>query len=87
MNPVVIEIANGSAFFIGIGMTVTAFVLRLWWNNRFAIILLTILWLVGISLVVLSATPISLWLYGCWFGLCIAARATFNLRISAKKRW
>lgn len=30
MNPIVIQIANGNAFFIGIGMTVFAFVLRLW---------------------------------------------------------
>lgn len=86
MNPIVVQLANGNAFFIGIGMTVTAFALRLWLKKRFAVILLTVAWLIGISLVVLSATPISYWWYGVWFGLCIATRIAFNARISEKSK-
>lgn len=84
MNPVVVQLANGNAFFIGIGMTVLAFTLRLWLNNRPARILLTAVWLLGISLVILSATPIPYWLYGIWFGLCIATRIAFNAHTSPK---
>jgi acyl-CoA thioesterase-1 len=84
MNPVVVQLANGNGFFIGVGMTVGAFVLRLWLRKRFAVILLTVAWLIGISLVVLSATPISYWWYGVWLGLCIATRVAFNARISSK---
>jgi len=65
MNLIVVQLASGNAFFIGIGLTVIAFALRLWLNGR-VWCLLTISWLVGISLVVLSATPMSFWLYGLW---------------------
>ncbi|MGA2241914.1 MAG: GDSL-type esterase/lipase family protein [Verrucomicrobiota bacterium] len=84
MNPIVIQLANGNAFFIGIGMTVIAFALYLWLSSRISVILLTITWLVGISLFLLSAAPMSLWLYGLWFGLCIAARIAFNIHTSFK---
>ena len=59
MNPVVLQIASGNAFFIGMGLTVLAFVLRLWLNGRIWVSLLTIAWLLGIGLVILSATPMS----------------------------
>jgi hypothetical protein len=84
VNAVVVQLANGDAFFIGIGMTVVAFALRLWVNKRFWVVLLTAMWLLGISFVVLSAAPISFWLYGIWFSLCIAARIVFNRRISSR---
>jgi len=82
VNPVVLLIASGNAFFIGIGLTVAAFVLRLWLGSRFWVSALAVGWLVGISLVVLSATPMSYWLYGLWFVLCVAVRVAFNLRTS-----
>ncbi len=84
MNPVVVQIANGNAFFIGIGVTVIAFALRLGIKNRLGVICLTVAWLLGISLVVLSAAPISYWLYGMWFALCIATRVTSSGRASVK---
>src|SRR5208337_440588 len=82
MNPVVLQLASGNAFFIGMGLTVAGFALRLWLNGRVAILLLTAAWLTGISLVILSATPMSYWLYGLWFGLCVAARVAFIRRTS-----
>lgn len=84
MNPVVVQLANGNAFFIGIGMTVIAFTLRFWLKQRFQAILLTVLWLLGISLVILSAAPIPLGFYAVWFGLCIATRLAINKRSSSK---
>jgi acyl-CoA thioesterase-1 len=86
VNPVVLQIASGNAFFIGIGMTVVAFMLRLWLSSRIWVSLLTITWLVGISLVILSATPMSFWLYGLWFVLCVAVRIAFNVRTSFQWR-
>ena len=80
MNPVVIQLANGNAFFIGMGLTVIAFALRLWLKGRVWVSLLTIGWLVGISLVVLSATPMSFWLYGLWLGLCVVVWVAFIVR-------
>jgi acyl-CoA thioesterase I len=82
VNPVVLQIASGNAFFIGMGLTVIAFALRLWLNGRAWAVLLTVGWLVGISLVVLSATPMSFWLYGLWFVLCVAVRMAFHARTS-----
>lgn len=86
MNPVVVQLANGNAFFIGIGMTVVASIVRFWSKNRPSTMLLTILWLLGISLVVVSATPMSFWLYEIWFGLCILTRMTFRIQTSAKTK-
>jgi len=82
VNPVVIQIASGNAFFIGMGLTVFAFVARLWLDGRIWKVLLTVGWLVGISLVVLSSTPMSFWLYGLWFALCLAVRVSFIARTS-----
>jgi acyl-CoA thioesterase-1 len=84
MNPVVVQIANGNAFFIGMGMTVVAFALHLGVKDRRGVVCLTIGWLFGISLVVLSTAPISYWLYVIWFALCIATRVVSTARISAK---
>jgi len=84
MNPFVLQIANGNIFFTGMGMTVIAFAFRLWLNDRVSISLLTITWLVGISFVILSATPLSFWLYGLWFVLCIAVRIISNIRLPSR---
>lgn len=86
MNPVVIQIANGNAFFIGMGITIVAFALRLWLSGRIWVSLLTVGWLAGISLVVLSATPMSFWLYSLWFAFCIAVRISFHVRTSFQLR-
>jgi acyl-CoA thioesterase I len=82
VNPVVLQIASGNAFFIGLGLTIVAFALRLWLNGRVSISLLTGGWLAGISLVILSSTPMSWWLYGFWCGLCIVVRMAFIVRTS-----
>ena len=74
MNPLVLEFANGNAFFVGMGLTATAFTLRLWLRGRLPVLVLTATWLLGISFVILSATPMSVWLYGLWFGLCVVLR-------------
>ncbi|HTY86753.1 MAG TPA: GDSL-type esterase/lipase family protein [Candidatus Acidoferrum sp.] len=77
MNPVVVQIASGNAFFIGLGLTIASFALRLWLNSRIGVSLLTLGWLAGISLVILSATPMSWFFYGLWFAFCLAVRIAF----------
>lgn len=86
MNPVVVQLANGNAFFIGIGVTVFASILRLWPGRRYLTILLAVTWLIGICLVILSAAPLPLWLYGIWIVLCIATRLPFNIHVPEKLR-
>jgi acyl-CoA thioesterase-1 len=86
VNPVVLQIASGNAFFIGMGLTVVASILRLWLDSRLWVSVLTIAGLVGISLVVLSATPMSYWLYGLWLALCVAVLIAFHVRTSFQLR-
>jgi acyl-CoA thioesterase-1 len=86
VNPVVLQIASGNAFFIGMGMTVVAFALRLWLKSRLWVSALTIAGLVGMSLVVFSATPMSYWLYGFWFAFCLAVLIAFDVRTSSHLR-
>lgn len=84
MNPIVVLIADGNMFFIGVGTTVAAFILRLWSKNRCVVVLLTIAWLLGISLVVLSAAPLHPLLFVLWFALCIATR--LKIRNASKSK-
>jgi acyl-CoA thioesterase I len=71
MNPVVVQLANGNAFFIGMGMTIAMFALCLWAKSRIQNFLLNIGCLFGIGLVIVSATSISIWLYVFWVGVTI----------------
>ena len=49
-------------------------------NHRVLKSLLTCTWVVGIVLVVLSATPLPFWVYGAWLGLCITGLIVLNHR-------
>jgi len=77
VNPVVLQIASGNAFFIGMTLTVIAFVLRLWLSHRIAVVLLMAGWLAGLSLVIVSANPMSWWLYGFWLAFAAGVRVLF----------
>lgn len=86
MNPVVVQLANGNAFFIGIGMTVVMFALYVWTKNRFQIFLLNIGCLFGVGLVIISATPISIWLYAFWVGVTLLMWSKRKIRESFKSK-
>jgi acyl-CoA thioesterase I len=73
MNLFALQLANGNAFFAGMGMVVIALVLRPWFKFRIPGLALRIIYLAGITFVLFSATPLSLWWYGLWFGLCVMA--------------
>jgi acyl-CoA thioesterase-1 len=87
MNPIVLQLANGNSFFVGLVMIVAALFLRLWFEGRVLGLVLRISYIAGIAFVIFSATPISIWLYGLWFGLCVvAALAVFNNKCSFQKK-
>ncbi len=83
MNPILLHLANGNAFFIGLGLVSLATAGCFQQNRRALKSLLTCLWVVGIVLVVLSATPLSFWVYGAWLGLCLTGLIVLNRRVSS----
>jgi len=73
MNPIALQLANGNLFFVGLVMIVTVLLLRLWFEGRILGLASRIGYITGIVFVILSATPIPIWLYCLWFGLCVTA--------------
>lgn len=87
MNPVVLQLANGNLFFGGLVMIVAALFLRLWFEGRILGLVLRIGYIAGIAFVIFSATPLPLWLYFLWFGLCVAAAlAVFSITLSFRRK-
>ncbi|MBL4885203.1 MAG: hypothetical protein JKY95_11795 [Planctomycetaceae bacterium] len=66
MNPIVFYFANGTTFFVGLAIVLVSEVLLIRFQKRFARSALTLLVLLGMILIVLSATPISIFLYLVW---------------------
>jgi acyl-CoA thioesterase-1 len=87
MNPIVLQLANGNSFFAGLVMIASALFLRLRFEGRLLGLALRISYIAGIVFVVFSATPLSIWLYCLWFGLCVAAaRVVFSDKLSFQKK-
>jgi len=87
MNPIVLQLANGNLFFVGLVMIVAALFLRLWFEGRILGLVLRIGYIAGIVFVIFSATPLSLWLYCLWFGLCVAAAlVVFSKKLSFQRK-
>lgn len=72
MDSFALQFANGNSFFVGIGLTVVAASIPLWGSSRFFVLGDLTLWVCGVCLVILSASPLPLWLYGLWVALCLA---------------
>jgi lysophospholipase L1-like esterase len=66
MNPIVLRFADGTAFFVGLALAFAAEMILLVLTNDIARRVLNVLALVGIVLVILSATPQPLWAYLTW---------------------
>ena len=87
MNPIVLQLANGNLFFVGLVMIVAALYLRLWFEGRILGLVLRIGYIAGIVFVIFSATPLSIWFYCLWFGLCVAAAlAVFSNKFSFQRK-
>jgi acyl-CoA thioesterase-1 len=68
-------------------MIVAALFLRLWFEGRILGVVLRISYIAGITFVIFSATPLSIWFYCLWFGLCVAAALTvFSKKLSFQRR-
>jgi len=66
MNPVILNFADGTTFFLGLVLVLMAEGMLFCIRNRIARPILTILAIVGIMLVISSATPLPIWLYAIW---------------------
>jgi acyl-CoA thioesterase-1 len=87
MNPIVLQLANGNLFFVGLVMIVAALFLRLRSEGRILGLVLRIGYIAGIVFVIFSATPLTIWLYCLWFGLCVtAALGVFSNKFSFKRK-
>jgi len=87
VNPIVLQLANGNLFFVGLVMIVAALFLRLWFEGRILSLILRIGYIVGIVFVIFSATPQPIWFYCLWFGLCVAAAlAVFSKELTFQRK-
>jgi acyl-CoA thioesterase-1 len=87
MNPIVLQLANGNSFFVGLVMIVAALFLRLRFDGRILGLLLRMAYIAGIVFVIFSATPIPIWAYCLWLGLCVAAAlSVFNGKFSLQRK-
>lgn len=66
MNPIVLSIADGTAFFVGLFMTLITGLILLRLRKGFVRSILVVLFVLGLILVTISATPLPLWVYGLW---------------------
>ena len=87
MNPIVLQLANGNLFFVGLVMIVAVLLLRLWFEGRILGLALRIGYIAGIVFVIFSATPMFIWFYCLWFGFCvIAALVVFGNNFSFRRK-
>lgn len=73
MSPIVLGIADGTAFFIGLLLVAAVMVLLLRVRARLARSVLNVLVALGMILVVISATPLPVWAYVSWGTAALAA--------------
>jgi len=66
MNPIVLNIADGTTFFVGLALVLAAETILIRLGSRIARAILTLLAITGIILVVISATPLPIWMYLFW---------------------
>lgn len=78
MNPWLLKLADGTAFFIGMGMVATACGSRLWLQGKIWRSLANIVALVGAVLIAFSAPPLPLFLYVVWIATFVTAFVCVN---------
>jgi acyl-CoA thioesterase I len=73
MNRFILLFADGTMFFVGMPLTVVAVCSARWLTEQGWRSVSTIGSTIGILLVIVSATPVSPWVYGAWLALCVSA--------------
>ncbi len=88
MNPIVLSISDGAAFFIGQIMALIAGCLLLSLRKPYVRSILTVCVVLGVILVVISATPLPLWMYALWL-IPVVVMLIFGYRgnASVRLRW
>jgi acyl-CoA thioesterase-1 len=79
MNPLLLRITDGTSFIIGMLVVSVSLLAFLWIKSRIIRLILTIVILIGIIFVILSSTPISIWLYIMWCVLSLVSLAANHL--------
>lgn len=66
MNPFILSFTDGTTFFVGLAVVLVteALLFRFW--NRVTRPILTVVAIIGIILVIISATPLPIWAYAVW---------------------
>lgn len=72
MNPFILLFADGTMFFVGMLLTVVAVCSARWLTEQGWRSVSAVGSRVGILLVIVSATPVPLWVYGVWLALCVS---------------
>jgi len=67
MDPIILNVADGTVFFVGLGIVGLAELLMLHFDRKAFRSISTVAVLVGIVLVGISSTPLPLWMYAMWF--------------------
>jgi len=79
MNPFILLFADGRAFFIGLLLVILAAGLLFKMRVRFLRPVLTVLVIVGILAVIISATPLPVWAYAVWIILALTVLVFLNI--------
>ena len=79
MNPILLSFSDGTTFFVGLALVVAAEGLLFWFRNRIARPILTVLAIIGVVLVIISATPLPIWAYAIWTIPAAAGIVLWNL--------
>jgi len=85
MNPIILRFADGSVFFVGLLLTAGAVWPLIRVRNRIGRPALNVMAIVGMILVVASATPLPLWTYFIWIisaasGIVLVNRKASSMR-------
>jgi acyl-CoA thioesterase I len=85
MNPIILALADGTLFFAGMVLVCLADLLLLCFRSRALRPVFTVAALLGLLLVVISSTPLSLWVYALWSIPAVGALLLGNLGKSPRQ--
>ena len=79
MNPLFLIIADGTTFFAGLALVLISEGLLIRLRNFISRLILTVLAIIGVILLFISATPLPLWVYATWVIPAIFCLVLLNL--------
>lgn len=87
MNPFILSFADGTSFFVGLAVVLASEGILLRFRNRFTRPFFSVAAIVGIILVIISATPLPIWAYAVWIipavvGIVLVNRSAPPQRLS-----